>query len=187
VLELTHPYGAPVRPFMAAHVTYGVAREAWHERGYWALRREIFCSETQLFGSAAEERDEHDATSLPIVALAHHAGNPEEVVGIVRVFEAEVGLWYGGRLGVARRYRAHRYVGGGLIETAVGTAKASGCRQFLATVLLPNGPYFERHHFHTLDRIEVCGRPHLLMQADLRCFTAIPAPAPARRTGRCAA
>jgi hypothetical protein len=61
-----------------------------------------------------------------------------------------------------------------LIATAVGSAKGLGCRQFRATVLLANGPYFERHHFRTLDRVEVCGRPHLLMQADLRCFAAIP-------------
>jgi putative N-acetyltransferase (TIGR04045 family) len=175
MLESTRPYGAPVRPFMAAQVSYGVAREAWQERGYWALRREIFCAETQLFSSAGEERDLHDAAALPIVALAHSAGNPEDVVGIVRIFEAQPGRWYGGRLGVARRYRAHRHVGGGLIQTAVGTAKGLGCREFLATVLASNGAYFERHDFHTLDRIEVCGRPHLLMQADLHAFAALDA------------
>ena len=182
MLELTRPYGAPVRPFLAAHVTCGVAREAWQLRGYWSLRREIFCAETRLFGSAGQERDRYDDEALPIVALAHSAGNPDEVVGIVRIFETEPGVWYGGRLGVARRYRSHRFVGGSLIDAAVGSGKGLGCRQFLATVLQENGAYFQRHHFDVLDRLEVCGRPHLLMQADLSCFVALPGSAQLRAT-----
>jgi hypothetical protein len=57
MLELTRPYGAPIRAYASAAVSFRVATQAWQLRGYWALRREIFCRETSLFGSDASERD----------------------------------------------------------------------------------------------------------------------------------
>jgi putative N-acetyltransferase (TIGR04045 family) len=99
------------------------------------------------------------------------------VVGIVRIFEAEPGQWYGGRLGVSAGYRARGHVGGCLIQTAVSTANGLGCRRFLATVLQDNVAYFRRHHFAPLSQLELCGRVHTLMQADLSAF---PAPSGAR-------
>jgi putative N-acetyltransferase (TIGR04045 family) len=82
-------------------------------------------------------------------------------------------VWYGGRLGVSAAYRAHARVGAGLIATAVGTAKALGCRRFLATVLQTNVSYFERQHFTSVSHTIVCDRPHRLMQVDLDAFAAI--------------
>lgn len=172
MLELTRPFGARVRSFVSAAVSFSEAREPWQLDGYWALRREVFCRETRLFGSAPGERDAHDAHALPLVALAHWAGGAEDVVGAVRIYElqSEPGVWYGGRLGVARAYRAHGRVGGGLIALAVGTARAHGCARFLANVLAENRLYFERHHFAPLEERELHGRPHVLMQADLERF-----------------
>jgi putative N-acetyltransferase (TIGR04045 family) len=178
MLELTRPYGAPVRPFVASYISYGLARETWQAQGYWALRREIFCRETNLFAAPDAERDEHDVDALPLVATAHCAGNPESVVGVVRIYETEPGLWYGGRLGVTAGYRARGQVGARLIETAVTSAAALGCRRFLATVLMPNVEYFRRYHFAPLGELEVCGRAHMLMQADLGVY------APAREGSR---
>jgi putative N-acetyltransferase (TIGR04045 family) len=175
MLETTRPYGAPVRAYASAAVSFRVAAQAWQLRGYWALRREIFCAETALFGSHACERDTYDACAVPIVALSHCAGAEHEVVGVVRVYALpEPGaVWYGGRLGVSPAYRAHGRVGAGLIATAVGTAKGLGCRRFLATVLQTNTAYFERQHFSIISHTSVCDRPHALMQADLDAFAAL--------------
>jgi putative N-acetyltransferase (TIGR04045 family) len=173
MLEPTRPFGAPVRAFVAAFVTFDAAREAWEREAYWAMRHAIFCDETGLFASAGAERDSHDSVAIPIVAIAHSAGTPADVVGIVRIFEDAPGIWYGGRLGVLEQYRARVSVGAGLIKAAVGSAKARGCKRFLATVLLANVAYFKRNHFKPIGTSDVCGRPHMLMQADLQAFAPV--------------
>jgi putative N-acetyltransferase (TIGR04045 family) len=167
MLELTRPYGAPVRAYVSALVTHTLASEPWQQRAYWRLRQKIFCDELGLFAGPTAERDAHDAHALPIVALAHSAGNPESVVGVVRIYAAGGGVWYGGRLGVARRYRSRPQVGSGLIATAVRTAAALGCEQFLAHVLAANEAYFERHGFRSLRQELLHGTRHVLMQAEL--------------------
>jgi putative N-acetyltransferase (TIGR04045 family) len=170
MLEATRPFGAPVRAFLSPLVTYGVACESWELEQYWQLRREIFCDELKIFGCAAMERDAHDVRALPIVAIAHSAGSPEAVVGAVRVYAAEGGAWYGGRLGVARDYRVRPQVGAGLIACAVRTASARGCRKVLAHVLASNVAYFERQHFTPMSELDLCGRRHVLMEANVAWF-----------------
>jgi putative N-acetyltransferase (TIGR04045 family) len=170
VLEATRPYGAAFRPYLAAHVSYGFAREGWELAESWALRRAVFCEERGLFACEADERDNHDMHALPIIAVAHCAGTPERVVGAVRIFESQTGVWYGGRLAVEAAYRARGSVGAGLIHTAVTSARARGCTRFLATVLEPNARYFQRFHFVSLAPLLLCGRRHVLMQADLSAY-----------------
>jgi putative N-acetyltransferase (TIGR04045 family) len=170
MLEATRPFGAPVRPFLSPQISCVLASEPWQLRAYWALRREVFCEETGLFTSSMAERDAQDARALPIVALSHCAGSPEEVIGVVRVYAAEGGIWYGGRLAVARAYRGRPAVGAGLIRAAVTTAIAHGCQRFVATVLASNADYFRRNGFRALAPLELCGRPHLLMEAELAAF-----------------
>ena len=170
MLEATRPFGAPVRAFLSPLVTYGPASEPWELEQYWQLRREIFCDELKIFAAAITERDPHDLRALPIVAVSHSAGNPEAVVGIVRVYASDGGAWYGGRLGVARDYRVRPQVGAGLIARAVRTAAAHGCQKFFAHVLAGNAAYFERQHFVALSELELWGRRHVLMQADLAWF-----------------
>lgn len=170
MLEATRPYGAEVRPFTSAAISFQRAQEPWQLRGYWALRRQIFCEETGLFASQFGERDEHDRHALPIVALAHCAGDALDVVGVVRIYEREPGVWYGGRLGVNRDYRRRPRVGSGLIRTAVGSARARGCHEFLATVLAENASYFARQHFAPLAPLTLQGREHVLMRAELAAF-----------------
>lgn len=172
MLELTRPYGAELRPFVSAQVTSAVASERWELASYWALRRAIFCEETALFSSALQERDAHDERALPLIALAHSAGTPDQVVGVVRVYESESRIWFGGRLGVERAYRAHGHVGAALVRSAVHSAIARGCDRFYATVLRENARYFERLAFAPERAIEVCGRPHVLMQASLAAYGA---------------
>jgi putative N-acetyltransferase (TIGR04045 family) len=170
VLELTRPYGAVCRPFVSAQVTTAIARDSWELASYWALRHAIFCEETALFATAHVERDTHDAHALPIIALAHSAGTPDQVVGVVRIYEAERGVWFGGRLGVDHAYRAQGRVGTALVRTAVESAIARGCRRFHATVLNENARYFERLAFARGATIELCGRPHVLMEASLEAY-----------------
>lgn len=170
MLDRTYPWGRPVRTQTAARVTAEVARERWQMEAYFQLRREIFCTEQGLF--AAADRDAADEHATAIVAQTEIAGMPGSVVGVVRIYEADRGEWFGGRLGVAQAYRRVGAVGSALISQAVSTAHAWGCQRFLATVQEPNVRYFEHHHFRRLEPIELLGRPHFLMQAELEHFPA---------------
>lgn len=179
MLDRIHPWGRALSPAVAAHVTAEVATEAWQLRAYEKLRRAVFVAEQGLFDRS--DRDDHDAIATPIVAIGQIAGMPDEVVGVVRIYEAEPGVWYGGRLCVAPEYRRRGAVGAALIAAAVSTAHAWGCRRFLATVQEANVRYFERYHFRVLSEITVCERRHALMQADLASYP------PRRDVGRRAA
>ncbi len=161
-------WGEPVSPFYSPNVTAQVASEPWQLEGYYDLRRTIFAEEQGLFD--VSDVDDHDKVATPIVALGHVAGMPDEVIGGVRIYPTERGTWFGGRLGVCRRYRSRGVVGTSLIFAAVSTAHANGCTRFLATFQLQNVPYFERHHFFCVQKVEVCGQPHQLMEADLAVY-----------------
>lgn len=170
MLDPIFPWGRPLRPSLSTQFSAQVAREPWEVEAYWRLRRSIFAEEQALFeGSDIDEPDRH---AIPIVAESHSAGMPECVVGVVRIYEVLSGgapshQWYGGRLGVDSEYRRQGAIGTALIATAVRTAHALGCQQFLATVQLKNVRYFERHHFRPRGPLEILGRPHMLMEADL--------------------
>jgi putative N-acetyltransferase (TIGR04045 family) len=146
--------------FRIKHVT-----EPWERRGCAALRREVFCVEQKIFEQ--NDADVLDARALPIAAIACLIGQPEEVVGTVRIVELEPGLWAGSRLAVHRDHRRSAWLGTELIRHAVGTAHARGARRFLAQVQVQNLRLFEQLHWQTLQAISVQGRPHVLMQADL--------------------
>lgn len=172
MLDRVFPWGRPLAPSLAAEVVARVASEPWELESYFRVRRAIFADEQGLFEDS--DRDERDAQATPIVATSQIAGMPDEVVGVVRIYEDVAGVWYGGRLGVCRAYRRRGAVGAALIATAVSTAHAYGCRRFLATVQAQNVRYFERHHFEVLEPIELQGRPHALMQAELGAFPPCP-------------
>ena len=142
-------------------------------RGYWRLRRSIFCREQNVFESS--DRDELDAVAWPIAALQHGPPSPDadddvDVVGVVRIVETEPSLWYGGRLGVHSSFRRHNQIGKGLIWKAVTTANGWGCDRFLATVQLQNVRFFKRLHWTSIEELEIRGIRHHLMQADLSYY-----------------
>jgi len=172
MLDVVHPWGRPLGRQLAAEVVARVASEAWEIEGYYRVRRAIFAEEQALF--EASDVDDHDALATPIVAASQIAGMPDEVVGVVRIYESAPAVWYGGRLGVRHDYRRRGAVGAALITTAVSSAHAWGCRRFFATVQAQNVRYFERHHFAALEAITVKGRPHALMEADLGAFPPCP-------------
>lgn len=129
---------------------------------YFALRRSIFVEEQGVF--TVDDLDEYDQIAYPIVAIHTETS---EVVGIVRIYETEVGLWYGGRLGVHPDYRRGGQIGKGLIYKAVTTANTWGCHRFLATVQMQNVRFFRRLHWESLQEMIICDRSHHLMVADL--------------------
>jgi putative N-acetyltransferase (TIGR04045 family) len=172
MLDGSCPWGRPPRPFLCQDIVAEVASEAWQRAAYFRLRQEIFATEQGLFSGS--DSDEHDAQATPIVALGRVLGIATELVGVVRIYPAGGGTWYGGRLGVAREYRRVGAVGGALIYTAVSTAHAHGCTRFLATVQPQNVRYFEHYHFRSEAELDVCGRPHALMRADLACYPPCP-------------
>ena len=133
---------------------------------YFALRQAIFVEEQGLFPT--DDLDDLDAIAYPIIAVAEQ--DESRVVGIVRIYEPEPGLWYGGRLGVDADYRRVGQIGKGLIYKAVTTANGWGCEQFLATVQQQNVRFFKRLHWTSLEEITICDRPHHCMTADLSYY-----------------
>lgn len=138
-------------------------RDAAHQ-----LRHTVFCQEQGLFNG--DDRDDIDTTALTLVAVAAAS---DEVIGTVRIHQQGDNIWWGSRLAVARPARRQAAVGSGLIKLAVGTAHALGCHTFLAHVQQQNVALFEQLHWQQLSEIEMHGRPHSLMRADMRFYPRI--------------
>jgi putative N-acetyltransferase (TIGR04045 family) len=156
-----------------------LARSEAERQGYFALRRAIFCDEQRLF--AEDDRDACDGWAYPVICLAEGAGSGAtagagiddggpRVVGVVRLWEEEPGVWWGGRLGVDPRFRTEGSVGRRLVQTAVGTARAWGATRFRATVQRPNVPFFRRLRWRSVGELELFAQPHHLMEADLEAY-----------------
>lgn len=158
----------PVPPFVSSAFTVKYATEEWERRGAAALRRRVFCEEQELF--AGDDRDALDDVAIPIVALSSYAVAPDAVVGTVRIHEAEPGTWWGSRLAVAADHRRVGALGAALIRLAVSSAHARGCTTFLAHVQSQNALLFQRLHWDVVGAVELHGRPHMRMRADLAFY-----------------
>lgn len=161
----------PVRPFLAADFQVKFATVTWERRCAALLRRRVFCEEQGLF--EGDDRDAIDETAIPIVAVSMLGLVADDVVGTVRIHEAEPGVWWGSRLAVAADYRKVGALGAALIRLAVSSAHARGCRRFLAHVQTQNGLLFRRLHWNVVEEKELHGRAHYLMQADLSHYPPI--------------
>lgn len=159
------------RPFRAADFQVKFATATWEKRGAARLRHEVFCDEQGLF--AGDDRDTIDDTAIPIVAVSLLGLLADDVVGTVRIHEAEPGLWWGSRLAVAEDYRKVGALGAALIRLAVSSAHARGCTRFLAHVQAQNALLFRRLHWDLIEEKELHGKPHVLMQADLAHYPPI--------------
>lgn len=158
----------PFPAFVPAEYRIKFATESWERREAAELRRRVFCDEQGIF--SGDDRDVIDAVAIPIVAISSFAIVPQEVVGTVRIHEAEPGVWWGSRLAVAAPYRKIGALGSALIRLAVGSAHARGCRQFFAHVQSQNALLFRRLHWETIEERDVHGRPHHFMRANLRFY-----------------
>ncbi|NHN69039.1 GNAT family N-acetyltransferase [Pseudomonas fluorescens] len=159
------------RDFLADDLIVRPAQQEWERNGYFALRRKVFSEEQRLL---EQDKDERDFQAIPIVALSHHCGMPEQVIGAVRIYKTAPGTWYGGRLCVDHAYRRHGMIGKALVNEAVSRAIDLGCHTFLATVQLANESYFQRLHWQSLSDLELLGQPHVLMQAQLASYPLMP-------------
>ncbi|WP_020202498.1 MULTISPECIES: MSMEG_0567/Sll0786 family nitrogen starvation N-acetyltransferase [Cupriavidus] len=144
------------------------ADAAWESEQAYRLRRAVFCDEQGIF--AGDDRDAVDDVAQLLVAVVSRPGQPEQVVGTVRIHESEPGVWFGSRLAVDAAFRRHGKIGATLIRLAVSSANALGCQRFLAHVQSQNVPLFRRLHWSVLSEETLLGHPHHLMQADLNMY-----------------
>ena len=151
------------------------ASDPWMQAGAAALRAQVFVQEQGVF--AGHDRDVVDAVALPLVAIAEDATGGPRVVGTVRIHEPEPGIWWGSRLAVAPDWRRVGKLGSELIRLAVGTARARGAVEFHAHVQRQNVPLFRRLHWTMTAEVDLHGRPHAHMLADLVQYAPIPDPA----------
>jgi putative N-acetyltransferase (TIGR04045 family) len=164
----------PFPVFLPAEYRVKFATEAWERREAAALRRRVFCEEQGIF--VGDDHDDIDAIAIPLVVISSLGIAPHDVVGTVRIHEAEPGVWWGSRLAVAADYRRIGALGSSLIRLAVCSAHARGCRRFYAHVQSQNALLFRRLHWRTIDETELRGRPHHFMQADLAHYPPIADP-----------
>jgi putative N-acetyltransferase (TIGR04045 family) len=159
--------------FMPCEFRVKWAESAWEHDRARSLRRAVFCAEQGLFDG--DDRDAIDDDAQLLVALSCIGGAPDEVVGTVRIHEERPRRWWGSRLAVSAAFRSHGRIGATLIRLAVSSANTRGCDAFFAHVQSQNVPLFERLHWQSLGEVQLLGRPHHLMQADLDhyppCFT----------------
>jgi putative N-acetyltransferase (TIGR04045 family) len=166
----------PVRPFLAPGFQIKFATEAWERRAAAALRRDVFCAEQGLFDG--DDRDAIDDHAIVLVAVSLLGVAPGDVVGTVRIHRdaAAADTWWGSRLAVERQHRRLGAVGAALIRLAVTSAHGRGCTRFLAHVQSQNAPLFQRLHWRTLSEVDLHGRPHHHMEADLGHYPPFPTP-----------
>jgi putative N-acetyltransferase (TIGR04045 family) len=155
----------PFPSFLPSEYRVKFATDPWERRDAAALRLKVFCEEQGVFHG--DDRDAIDDVAIPIVAISSYAVVTQEVVGTVRIHEAEPGVWWGSRLAVASDYRRVSALGTSLIRLAVSSAHARGCRRFYAHVQSQNAKLFHQLHWHTIEEIALHGRPHHFMRADL--------------------
>lgn len=158
---------------------------------YYNIRKAIFCDEQDLFQE--NDFDKHDHSAIPIIAINHYLGSPDEVVGVVRIYEENKRQWFGGRLGVIKEYRSfskficpnlfkerdvsalyQMSIAAGLIYRAVSLANYLGCDKFSAHVQEQNVKLFKRLHWNVIEGINIYGIKHYLMEADLEAYPATP-------------
>jgi putative N-acetyltransferase (TIGR04045 family) len=161
----------PFPEFLPSEYRIKFATERWEHRDAAALRRLVFCGEQQIF--SGDDRDAIDDIAITIVAISSFAVASQEVVGTVRIHEAEPAVWWGSRLAVAPGYRRISALGSSLIRLAVSSAHARGCQRFYAHVQSRNAPMFWRLNWHTIEEVMLHGRPHHFMHADLNHYPPI--------------
>jgi putative N-acetyltransferase (TIGR04045 family) len=131
---------------------------------HFALRRQVFVDEQQLF--TVDDRDERDddERTLHVVGLVDG-----RVEGAVRLYPLDdaTGLWKGDRLAVAREHRAN-HLGALLVRFAVETGGTAGGDTMIAHIQLPNVRFFEHLGWRCVgDPEPFHGVPHQLMSIGL--------------------
>ena len=141
-----------------------IAETEEEHQGHFAVRRAVFVEEQGLF--AESDIDEYDRQAVPLIAVDRDTG---AIVGAVRCYEAEVGVWYGGRLAVLKEARHNSdAIGPRLCKLAEKVVIERNCERFLAYIQLQNVRFFERLGWQQVGEPVIhFGQPHQLMQASL--------------------
>jgi len=149
-------------PHASSRPALKVAETESELAAYHALRREVFVGEQGLF--EGDDLDEKDARAIPIIATVDG-----RVVGVVRCYRRVKGVWYGGRLAVARDHRTG-FLGARLVRRAVAEMEARpDVERFYATVQIQNVAFFERLGWTCRGRSFVLeGVEHRFMEYPLR-------------------
>ena len=165
-------------PFIASEYQVKFATSAWEHAGAANLRQRVFCEEQGIFHG--HDRDDIDAVAIPIVAVAMLGVCADTVVGTVRIHEdtseGRTGIWWGSRLAGDQDFRRIGTLGAALIRLAVSSANARGCKRFFAYVQSQNVLLFRRLHWKSLDVVDIHGREHHRMEADLAYYPPFHAP-----------
>lgn len=137
-----------------------------------AVRRAVFVEEQGLFDE--DDRDAQDAHALHLIALERATG---QVVGAVRCYPADDGVWYGGRLAVLADFRRRgAAIGSLLCKLAENEMMARGVAQFLAYIQQRNVRFFEHLQWTRLGApVDHCGKRHQIMRASLAKVWPLPA------------
>lgn len=133
-------------------------------KGHFAVRHAIFVEEQKLFDET--DLDEYDEYAVHLVAVDKDTG---AVVGAVRCYPAEPGVWYGGRLAVLKEARHNiNAIGPRLCKLAEKVVVQRGCHRFLAYIQMQNVRFFQRLGWQSIGEPVIhVGQPHQLMQASL--------------------
>ena len=167
-------FAEPLVPYSCPGYFIRAASTVWERSGAQALRHRVFVGEQAIFTD--HDRDEIDRYSTTLVALSTYGHEADEVVGTVRIHQAEPGLWWGSRLAVEKRHRRVSHLGSELIRLAVATANGRGCDRFLAHVQAQNVELFQSLDWHLEEMTILHGRAHGLMRADLGAYPPIADP-----------
>lgn len=132
--------------------------------GHFAVRHAVFVEEQQIFDGT--DIDEYDRQAVHLIAVDRDTG---AVVGAVRCYQTDPGVWYGGRLAVLEEARHNlNAVGPRLCKLAEKVVVRHGCHRFLAYIQLQNVRFFQRLGWQCLgEPVMHAGLPHQLMQASL--------------------
>ena len=158
-----------ILPFLPCEFRIKFAASRWEREGSYALRRAVFCEEQGIFQTS--DRDETDDYAIPIVALSMLGVASDRVVGTVRIHEEAPGVWWGSRLAVEnrispdRRDRCDADPSRGVVRSTRWAAKP-----FSPTCKRRTGRCSVRCAGSTIDEIDLHGRPHLKMRADLSAY-----------------
>lgn len=143
-----------------------VVADAAEAEEHHRIRRAVFVAEQGIFDGT--DVDAHDARPDVLQVVAWIDGR---AAGVVRLFPLEVvetaGAWQGDRLAVLPGFRTAR-VGGPLVRFAVATAAARGGTRMVAHVQRDNRRFFERLGWTARTDEIYAGRPHVVMDIDLR-------------------
>jgi len=125
----------------------------------FSIREKVFVDEQEVFKGS--DRDEYDASAIHLAAF--YKG---KIIGTVRMYKDQDGIWWGGRLSVMKRFRGK--AGRMLVQKAVEVVRSKNAKHFRANIQLENVKFFKALHWEPVGGVfDYYGKPHQMMEAML--------------------